>query len=133
MRSRIIVASLLLFGVLAAGTVATSGDNVAPSREWAIASFTEPVLVAGQFLMGQYLIVHDETKMAQGKPCTTIYRFDPAKGPQETVLSFHCVPTRRQAAGKLTLTQRLDATLGVPRVTEYQFAGDSEGHRIPSK
>ena len=41
MRSRIIVGSLLLLGVLAAGTIATSGDGVAPPRQWAITTFTD--------------------------------------------------------------------------------------------
>ena len=64
-RSRIIVGAFLLFGLLAAGTIATSGDGVAPPRQWAITNFIDPVLVADQILMGPYLIVHDDTKMAR--------------------------------------------------------------------
>ena len=60
MRSRVIVGSFLLLGMLAAGTFATSGDGVAPARQWAIANFVNPVLVDNQILMGRYLIVHDE-------------------------------------------------------------------------
>jgi hypothetical protein len=132
MRSRIIVGSLLLLGVLATGTIATSGDGVAPSRQWAIANFVNPVLVTDQVLMGQYLIVHDDAKMKYGEACTTFYRFDPARGPQEEVVSFHCMPANRKVADKLTLTQSdLIADLGVRRLTEYQFAGDCEAHGIP--
>ncbi len=134
MRSRIIVGSLLLLSVLAAGTIATSGDGVAPPRQWAIASFTDPMLVTDQILMGSYLIVHDDAKMARGEPCTSFYRFDPVKGPQEEVLSFHCTPANRKVVDKLTLTQiKTIASLGINRVTEYQFAGDCEGHGIPTK
>jgi len=134
MRSRIIVGSLLLLGVLAVGTFATSGDGVAPPRQWAITHFEKPVLVNDQLLMGSYLIVHDDARMARGEACTTFYRFDAAKGPQEEVVSFHCIPIQREVAGRLTLTQSapLDS-VGIPRITEYQFAGDCEAHGIPSK
>ena len=56
--------------------------------------------------MGPYLIVHDDAKMERGEPCTTFYRFDPAKGPQEEVA---VVPLHAGQCGKvvdrLTLTQ----------------------------
>ena len=134
MRSRIIVGALLVFGVLATGTIATSGDGVAPSRQWAIANFTSPVLVVDQILMGQYLIVHDDVKMEFGEACTTFYRFDPVKGPQEEVVSFHCMPANRKLAETLILTQsaRSEAQ-SVRRLTEYQFAGDCEAHGIPNR
>ena len=134
MRSRIIVSSLLLLGVLSAGTIATSGDGVAPPRQWAITNFTDPVLVADQILMGPYLIVHDDARMERGEPCTSFYRFDPGKGPQEEVLSFHCTPANRKLVDKTTFTQTARvASVGIPRVTEYQFAGDCEAHGIPTK
>jgi hypothetical protein len=134
MRSRIIVGSLLLLGVLAAGTIATSGDGVAPPRQWGIATFTDPVMVTDQILMGSYLIVHDDAKMERGEACTSFYRFDPAKGPQEEVLSFHCTPATRKVTDKLTLTQsEARSAIGIARITEYQFAGDCEAHGIPPK
>lgn len=134
MRSRIIVGSLLLLGVLAAGTIATGGDGVAPPRQWAIASFNDPVIVTDQILMGSYLIVHDDARMARGEPCTSFYRFDRVKGPQESVLSFHCTPANRKVVDRLTLTQtERIASLGIQRVTAYQFAGDCEAHGIPTK
>ena len=124
---------MLLFGLLAAGTIATSGDGVAPPRQWATTNFIDPVIVTDQILMDPYLIVHDDAKMARGEPCTSFYRFDPVKGPQEAVLSFHCTPARRQLVDTLTLTQTSIASLGIKRVTEYQFAGDGEAHQIPTK
>ena len=133
MRLRIIVASLFLLGVLAAGTIATSGDGVVPPQQWAIANFTHPVLVTDNVLMGSYLIVHDDAKMERGEPCTSFYRFDPVMGPQEEVLSFHCTPANRPVADKLTLTEIRTDRLDLHRLTEYQFAGDSEGHGIPTK
>lgn len=134
MRLRIIVGSLLLLGVFAAGTIATSGDGVAPPRQWGIATFTDPVLVTDQILMGSYLIVHDDAKMERGEACTSFYRFDPAKGPQEEVLSFHCTPATRPAPDRLTLTKsQRKSAIGIARLTEYQFAGDCEAHGIPIK
>ena len=134
MRSRIIVGSLLLLGVLAAGTIATSGDGVAPPRQWAITNFADPVRVTDRILMGPYLIVHDDAKMERGEPCTSFYRFDPAKGPQEEVVSFHCTPANRRLVDKTTFTQTEKvASHGIARVTEYQFAGDCEAHGIPTK
>ena len=103
MRSRIIVGALLVFGVLAAGTLATSGDGVAPPRQWAIVHFTDPVLVTDQILMGSYLIVHDDARMERGEACTSFYRFDPAKGPQQEVLAFHCTPAMKTSGRQADL------------------------------
>jgi hypothetical protein len=134
MRSRIIVGALLMLGVLAAGTIATSGGGVAPARQWGIVNFVDPVMVTDQILMGRYLIVHDEAKMERGEPCTSFYRFDAAKGPQEATVAFHCTPANRKIADTLTLTQsRPSTTIGIARLTEYQFAGDCEAHSIPTK
>jgi hypothetical protein len=132
MRSRIIVGSLLLLGLFAVGTIATSGDGVAAPRQWAITNFMDPVLVSDQFLIGPYLIVHDDAKMAAGEPCTSFYRFDRGRGPQERVLSFHCTPATRKVVAALTLTKTAPIPgLDIKRVTSYQFAGDCEAHGIP--
>jgi hypothetical protein len=134
MRSRIIVGSLLVLGVLTAGTIATTGNGVAPTRQWAIANFVNPVLVDNQLLMGKYLIVHDYARMARGAACTSFYRFDAVKGPQEEVVSFHCTPVHRNIVNRLKLTQSAPIDgVGIPRVTEFQFEGDCEGHAIPTR
>ena len=84
--------------------------------------------------MGSYLIVHDDAKMERGEPCTTFYRFDPAKGPQEAAVSFHCTPALKPVVDKLTLTQsESNPAVGIRRLTEYQFPGDCEAHGIPKK
>jgi hypothetical protein len=131
MRSRVIVGVFLLFGVLAAGTLATSGDGVAPTKQWAIVNFINPVRVGTDAIMGRFLIVHDATKMAQGLPCTTFYRFDSKKGPQEAVVAFHCKPAQRKVVDQTTLTIVPSRVAGIGTLTEYQFAGDTEGHGIP--
>jgi hypothetical protein len=132
MKTRIIVGVAVLVGLFSVSTFATRGDGVGPSRRWAIVNFTSPVQLDDQFLMGQYLFVHDDAKMARGEACTSIYRFDPARGPQEEILTFHCRPAHRDVCDKATFTVT-DAGLDIPKLIEYQFAGDVEGHGVPIK
>jgi len=131
MRFRIIAGALAVLGLFTISGIASSGDGVGPSKRWAIVTLTDPVLLGDQFLMGTYLVVHDEEKMARGEPCTSIYRFDRQHGPAEEVIAFHCVPTAREVCAKTTLTVE-ERGRDIPRLTEYQFAGDSEGHGVPS-
>src|SRR5262249_1577946 len=133
MRLRILVGAVLVFCALAAGTVATSGDKVGPARQWAVVNFIDAVQVNGEFLMGPCIIVHDDTKMGSGEPCTTIYRFDVKKGPQEELVAFMCKPQRRSAVGETTITLLPPKGQGLPNLAEYQFAGDAEGHGVPIK
>jgi hypothetical protein len=53
--------------------------------------------------------------------------------PVKLVLSFHCIPVARQKAANFTVRSSL--LLAKPvlyELTEYQFAGSSEGHQVPS-
>ena len=131
MKTRFIVLVLMLVGVFGVGAIATPGDNVAPEKQWALINFVEPTIVAGEMLMGPFLIVHDSQKMARGEPCTTFYRFDKKHGPREAVVSFHCLPVQRQVCAKTTLTVRSDPAFGVAKLLEFQVAGDSEAHGVP--
>ena len=132
MRSRILVGTVFLVGVLAAGTAGTSGDG-RPSRQSAIVYLTEPTLIASTIVEGPVLFVHDNAKRARGESCTTVYLFEPAKGrPAEGIASFSCIPTPRKVVRKFTITTRPNATLGFGCVlTEFQFAADSQGHGVP--
>src|SRR5262245_34997908 len=131
MRSRILVGAVLVFGLLAVGVVATSGDQTGPSKRWAIVNFVDAVRVNREFVMGPCLIVHDDTKMARGEPCTTIYRFDAKKGPQEVLVAFMCKPIRRGVIDVTKVTIVPLVSRDLPNLTEYQFAGDAEGHGVP--
>jgi hypothetical protein len=133
MRSRILVGTLSFVGVLAAGTVATSGGVSAPSRQSAIVYLTEPTLIGSTLVEGPVLFTHDHAKMARGEPCTTVNLLEPATGPAEEIASFHCIPTPRNVVHKFTITTRPNTALGFGCVlTEFQFAGDSEGHDVPA-
>ena len=131
MKARFIVLVLMLVGVLGVGAIATRGDNVNADRQWTLINFVDPTMVAGEILMGPFLVVHDSQKMAHGEPCSTFYRFDKKRGPQEAVVSFHCRPVQRQVCAKTTLTVQSDPAFGVGRLVEYQVAGDSEAHGVP--
>ena len=125
MKSRIIVGVLLIMGGFSVGSGATG------LRTWTQVNFTDPVLVAGRFVMGPTLIVHDEEKMARGEACTTFYRVDPARGQQEAIVSFHCTPVQREVAATTRLTLSQTPLIGCKRLVEYQIAGDSEAHGVP--
>lgn len=132
MKSRMLIGALVVVGALGVSTFASRGDNVGPARRWAIVNFSSPVQLGDQFLMGQYLFVHDDAKMAKGEACTSIYRFDPRTGPKEQVIAFHCTPVQREVCDKATFKVR-DRAQDIPLLTEYQFAGDSEGHGVPAR
>jgi hypothetical protein len=135
MPSRILVTTFFVVGMLAAGGVATSGDrNSAPSRQSEITYLTDFTLIGSVIVQGPVLFTHDNAKMARGEPCTTVYLLEPGKGPTEEIASFHCIPTPRKVVHKFTITTRPNEALGFGCVlTEFQFAGDSEGHGVPDQ
>jgi len=108
-------------------------DNISADKQWSVVTFNETIRVAGRFVYGPVLIVHDNQKMAKGEPCTTFYRFDPARGPREELLSFHCRPVQRDVAAVHTLVLADAPEGGCRRLIEYQIAGDSEAHGVPEK
>lgn len=130
MKSRVLLGVLLVVA-FSASTFATRGDQLAPTRQWTLVNFVDTVRVSGQLLMGPYLIIHDAAKMARGEACTTIYRFDPKAGPREEAVSFHCTPSEREVCATTKLTTVRDSYTGLLNLTEYQFAGDTEGHGVP--
>ena len=122
-----------LFGLLALNvSVWPSGSSIAAgSSESAVVEFAETVKLQGALLRGEYLVLHDEQRMARGEPCTYIYRgnqLDETK----LVVAFHCIHVNRDKAlaFKVTLT-RHSTPYEVPEVQEIQFAGSTEGHMVP--
>jgi hypothetical protein len=129
--SRFVAVSVLLC-VLGVGAVATSGGT-APVRQWAVVYLQEPTLVGSTIVQGPVLFTHDDAKMARGEPCTTVQLFEPGQGPRESIASFHCIPRSRPVVSKFTIRTRPNLEDGIGCVlTEYQFAGDSEGHGVPA-
>ena len=132
MRIRIIVGVTLLVALLGVGTFVGRAAEVGGHRQWTVVNFPDAVQVMDQIVMGPVLIVHDDQKMSRGEACTTFYRFTPGKGPREEILSFHCLPVQRTTV-EHTKFSVVDTPVGCKRLTEYQIAGDSEAHGIPTK
>jgi hypothetical protein len=132
MRSRVLVGLLVIIGLLAVGTIAASDVGATPSRQWIVATFTRPTIIAGAIVSGPVVIVHDEGKMTSGEPCTTVYRFDTKNGRQEQIVSFMCKPVERRAVDKFTVTCNRAVLSGPDVLVEYQFSGDKEAHGVPA-
>src|SRR5215813_15664846 len=130
---RMILTISLLFVILAfAGASAANGMNKNSQREEAVVEFTETVKLQGVLLRGQYLIYHDDTKMAAGEPCLYVYTMK-AGIRDKLVIALHCEPVERERAKQFTvlLTPR-NSAYTVREVREIQFAGFTKTHRIPS-
>jgi hypothetical protein len=132
MRSRILAGSLLVLALFTVGGAASNGAHASP-RQWAIVNFSDPVTLQGHVLMGAYLIVHDDARMAKGEACTSIYKFDRARGPQGLEVEFVCQPAQRAVCDRTTFSAIFDPAIGIHKLTEYQFAGDAEVHGVPAR
>ena len=129
---RMILAIPLLLASLAFINAPAAGMTGNPQREEAVVEFTELVKLQGALLRGQYLIYHDDAKMAEGKPCLYIYTMKAGKRDQ-LVVAVHCEPVERKPAKEFTvlLTPR-NSAYTVREVREIQFAGVAKAHIIPS-
>jgi len=131
MRARVTVGGVVFIALFIVGVFASAGDR-AGRRQWTVVNFANPVQVMDRVVMGPTLIVHDDTKMAQGKACTSFYRFDTRTGPQEEILSFHCRPEARAVVEATTFTYTR-GELGCQKLVAYQIAGDAEAHGVPAR
>ena len=130
MRSMTLVVVAALLSVLGVGTTATSAGPAV--RRWAVVYLHEPTRIGSTIVQGPVLVTHDEAKMAGGEPCTTVQLFQPGSGPNEAIASFHCIATKRLVVTAFTIRTRPNTEDGIGCIlTEYQFAGDAEGHGVP--
>ncbi|HEX6164944.1 MAG TPA: hypothetical protein VFZ31_16370 [Vicinamibacterales bacterium] len=128
MPSRIILGSVLVAAVMTIGSVAQTGAD--PAIKWAAINLRDTTMIAGTFVSGPVVFVHDDAKMARGLPCTSVHRFEPGKGAGEELVAFHCTPRWGKAPERFTQAVTT-APDGLRVMTEYQFAGDQEAHAIP--
>lgn len=129
--------SLLLFiALLCALTLSSSlmppVSNAANtgSKERAVTKFDQPVQLMGVTLKGEYLFVHNDEAMMRGEDCTFIYKGQ-AENVNNLVISFHCTPAERVKAANFTVRSSLTSS-GQYEIREYQFAGSTETHLVPS-
>jgi hypothetical protein len=127
MRSRIIVASLIVVAGLTVARVTAQ-----PAVKWAAVNLSDTTWIAGAFVSGPVIFVHDDARMARGEPCTSVHRFEPGKGPGEELVAFHCKPRWGKSVDKFT-TAISHSPDGPGVLTEYQFAGDEEAHIVPKR
>ena len=100
--------------------------------KWAHVNLTEATWIAGAFVAGPVMFVHDDARMARGEPCTRVHRFVPGKGPGEEIVGFHCKPRWGKAPNRFTTATDRNPD-GIRVLTDYQFAGDEEAHGVPYK
>ena len=124
--------ALLLFAVMIfASALAQKGKAETARRDEAIVEFPETVKLLDVLLKGEYLMVHDEEKMAQGFPCFYIYTVK--KGKQDAlVVSFHCQHIDREKPDKFSVRlSNRNSPFALREVLELQFAGSDDGHGVP--
>ncbi|HZJ46299.1 MAG TPA: hypothetical protein VFD63_21150 [Pyrinomonadaceae bacterium] len=99
-------------------------------KQSAVTNFDRAVVLHGVTLKGEYLFVHDDAAMQRGEACTYVYEGN-APIPKKLVVSFHCVPIER-AKAKNFILRSVETSPGVTELQEFQFAGDTEGHAVPT-
>lgn len=121
----------LLCAVALSSSSAPSVTNAAnAAKEERAVRFYEPVTLMGVTLKGEYLFVHDDEAMAPGEACTFIYE-GLNEIPNKLVVSFHCTPVARAKVANFTVRTLLTSP-GQWELTEFQFAGSTEAHLVPS-
>ena len=128
MRSRVIIGAVLILGLVGIATLAASA--LVPTKHSALVDFTRPTIIAGTIVSGKVVFAHDDDKMANGQPCTTVYQYVQG-GQGKKLVEFMCQPIQQARTEHFT-ARCSRATLSGPDVlTEYQFAGDTESHGVP--
>jgi hypothetical protein len=130
---RRLVIALLAASLAAIVAIAVSArGEITSKRESAVVEFTNTVKLTNVLLRGQYLIVHDEERMANGEACTYVYSGTVEKV-DKLVTSFHCVHMNRAKTDKLKVTfaNYGGKSYETPEILEIQFAGSADGHRVP--
>ena len=122
---------LMVLCALIIGAVSweTQASNTA-RKQSAVTNFDRPVVLHGVTLKGEYLFVHDDAAMQRGEACTYVYEGNAAI-PKKLVMSFHCVPVQRTKA-KQFITRSVETSPGIVELQEFQFAGDTESHAVPT-
>lgn len=125
MKRLFIAASMTTALVIMIGVFAAHTKAEAKKGERATVEFLQTVKLMDVVLKGEYLIIHDDERMAMGDACTYIY--DRAG---KLVVSFHCTPAERPLSDRFrVVTRRLDPS-GLSEITEIQFAGSTKAHIV---
>lgn len=128
---RVLVFGALLCALVLSSISSPSVPNAveAATKEKAVITFTNSVMLMGVELKGTYLFVHDDQAMARGDACTYVYKGE-AESRSKLVVSFHCKPIDRSKVDRFRVRSILNAD-GKDELTELQFSGSTEGHLVP--
>jgi hypothetical protein len=124
------VLAVAILGALAfgSGPLLKQSSVQAATSDRAVVEFKDTVRLLNVFLKGRYAVVHDDSRMAQGAPCLSVYSI---KDPGNLIVAFHCTPVERDKTEHFTVRTSRRSLLDVPEVLEIQFAGDNTAHRVP--
>jgi hypothetical protein len=123
---RLLLAGSMLFAVMLLGAFAANAKTDSKINERATVQFNQTVKLMNVFLRGEYLIVHDEGRMAKGEDCTYVYDRS-----GKLVVSFHCTPVERPKATGFKIIATPLTPDGVSEIKEIQFGGSTEAHIVP--
>lgn len=127
MKRFLLAGSLLAALMISIGALAAHAKTESKKSERATVQFTQTVKLLGVLLKGEYLIVHDEDRMAKGEDCTYVYDRS-----GKLVVSFHCIPVERPKTERFRiLVSKANAGYETGEVTEIQFPGSTEAHQVP--
>jgi hypothetical protein len=126
--------AILITGVLLmVGSALAMTSRVADSKlQKAVVVFDEKVKLLDVILKGQYLFVHDEERMARGESCTYVYNYSNNEQ-GKLVVAFNCIPVEREKTDNFTVITKRLPNIDLYELIEYRFAGDNEGHRVPTE
>jgi hypothetical protein len=123
--------TLILGAVLFAGVPATKADDHKHGKQTAQVNFEQQYRLKGVLLFGEYLVVHDDDLKARGEDCVFFYRTK-SDGTKALVVSYHCEAVKRAKADSFkVIATRRQTPWSVAEITEIQFAGTTDGHRVP--
>jgi hypothetical protein len=129
---RFTFAILITVSLIMVSSALAMTSRVADSKlQKAVVVFEEKVKLMDVILKGQYLFVHDEERMARGESCTYVYNYSNNEQ-GKLVVAFHCIPVEREKTNRFTVTTKRLPNIDLYELIEYRFAGDNEGHRVPS-
>jgi hypothetical protein len=130
MKSVLLFIALICAVTLSSGFTQSSATATSVAkRERAVIKFSQPVMLMGKMLKGEYLFVHDDFAMARGEACTFVYK-GVADVPDKLVVSFHCTPAPRLKVADFTV-RSVEISPGLTELREFQFGGSDETHLIP--
>jgi len=127
--------SLIIVAILVGASVRPV-TAAPPAKEIAVVDLQDKTHLGKTVLQGKYIFVHDDSRMAKDEACLYVYEYaenamgQPEALPEKLVVSFHCEPVTHPRASQIVLTYGM-TTAGQFQLREIQFAGSTEGHRVP--